>query len=701
MMQKQAQPRRILHSLIAAVIAVPLIASGLLLATSSTASAIDADWSQPSVPSTAFADNYAAHVSCVANTTFCVVLEPDSSTVTATSDYIGDASLVTTDGSDWTDYATLPFATDEGGNSVPVQWNAVSCYSQSDCWVAGSGPEEQPEVAQSTDGGETWALMTPDAWATGSYTWWPNSIDCVTAATCWLAGVVSDDGGAVAAVTTDSGQTWTTFATSADASEDWVDDATLPFTGQIDPTDPTEWTGMYALEGISCVSALSCVAVGGLNDSEGTAQAISTTDGGASWTLSPDPTLSGIQSFWGLSCVAQASGVPWCEGVGSALSASGPVTLTSADGGVTWSGEEFLEGGGWLSSDSCADVSDCWAGGAGTALSLAGTNDGGQTWQTTDDDTTDEEVAVSCASVDFCVATTGDGLFVTTDDGGLVQSSALDRPLARSTRSKAADSTTEKLPEVTPQSASTQAGKPFTFVDQDRSARSGAPVTLHIKSPMGTTTASTTVQLNDFFSYRFTSLMTGATTITPYVGASKRPSVVVNAYPAAAPVVSSVTPAAGPTAGGNSVTISGRNFTGATKVLFGSSAGTLVRVAADSLTVTAPKGAGVVPITVVTAKGGPSSISSKARYTYAPAPSVSHVSPGSGVTAGGNLVELRGTGLVWARQVRFGTHAASDIRVLNAGTISVRAPAGTGKVNVVVIAAGGTSAVAKGTTYSY
>ncbi len=57
---------------------------------------------------------------------------------------------------------------------------------------------------------------------------------------------------------------------------------------------------------------------------------------------------------------------------------------------------------------------------AGTALALTGTTDGGTTWSApVTSDTTNEEGSVSCLSTLICVTTTDNGLWVTTDGGGL------------------------------------------------------------------------------------------------------------------------------------------------------------------------------------------------------------------------------------------------------------------------------------------
>jgi len=697
---------RALVSACAALSALPLLAGGLLLATSGPAAAVDSDWVQQTVPATSFAAaGTPSPVSCVAGTTFCVVIERDS-IVPRTNFPSGDAALVTTDGSVWKLYPTLPLTTDPTwGVTTPssVQWSAISCYSEKDCWIAGAGPTDEPEVANSTDGGQTWTLETPDLWANGGPTWWPNSIDCVTATTCWLAGQDADSvQDPVVAVTTDEGGAWSVMSTSADASESWVTAASLPSRVSNDPN------GMYLLSGISCVSVLSCVAVGGINESDGTAAVISTTDGGASWSLSPDPALVGIQQLMSVSCVAQSSAIALCEAVGSALT-SGPVTLTSSDGGTTWSGEEFLHGAGWLSSISCADAGNCWTAGAGTTLSLAGTNDGGQTWLPTGGNTSNQEGSVSCASSVFCAATSVGALFVTTDDGGLTPALATQgkaRPAISMTQP-----VTKRLPVVTPKAATARSGDPYTVVGKDFSplAAPGDTVTLRISSPSGpASVAVTKLQLNDFYEYRIKALHAGATTVTGSVAQArtattiKLSSVVVRGYADAAPGVVSVKPSAGPIRGGQKVTITGTNLSGATSVEFGARAGTRVRViSSHTMTVTAPRGSDTVPVTVVTSRGGTSAIAAAARYTYATGPILRRVTPAKGSAKGGNTVVLQGTGLVWALQVKFGTHLASHIRVLSADAISVRVPAGAGKVSVVVTASGGTSARTRSSVYSY
>ena len=59
---------------------------------------------------------------------------------------------------------------------------------------------------------------------------------------------------------------------------------------------------------------------------------------------------------------------------------------------------------------------------------------------------------------------------------------------------------------------------------------------------------------------------------------------------AATPMVTGITPASGAAAGGDTVTVTGTGFTGATAVTFGSVAGTDLPVVSDTqLTVTSPR----------------------------------------------------------------------------------------------------------------
>ena len=116
----------------------------------------------------------------------------------------------------------------------------------------------------------------------------------------------------------------------------------------------------------------------------------------------------------------------------------------------------------------------------------------------------------------------------------------------------------------------------------------------------------------------------------------------------AAPTVTSVSPNAGSTAGGNTVTINGSNFVSGANVKFGATASALVTfVSATQLKAVAPAhAAGTVDVTVTTA-GGTSATVAGDRYTYDARPTVTSVSPNAGSTAGGvNTVTINGSNFV-------------------------------------------------------
>ena len=85
------------------------------------------------------------------------------------------------------------------------------------------------------------------------------------------------------------------------------------------------------------------------------------------------------------------------------------------------------------------------------------------------------------------------------------------------------------------------------------------------------------------------------------------------------PVVSGISPATGPAAGGTVVTVTGSGLTGASTVQFGAHAGSDLQVLSDtSLTVTAPAGAGTVDVTVGN-QAASSSATQADLFTYLPA----------------------------------------------------------------------------------
>jgi uncharacterized repeat protein (TIGR03803 family) len=169
----------------------------------------------------------------------------------------------------------------------------------------------------------------------------------------------------------------------------------------------------------------------------------------------------------------------------------------------------------------------------------------------------------------------------------------------------------------------------------------------------------------------------------------------------AVPTVTAISPASGPLAGGTMVTITGMDLLVATAVNFGTKAGTIVLDTGTQIVVKSPAGAaGAVDVTVTTG-GGISSTSLADQFTYLAAPTVASVSPNKGPLAGGTSVTITGTNLANAAAVNFGAVSATILSDTDT-QIVVTSPAGdVGAVDVKVVTAGGTSAVASGDKFTY
>jgi uncharacterized protein YhjY with autotransporter beta-barrel domain len=167
---------------------------------------------------------------------------------------------------------------------------------------------------------------------------------------------------------------------------------------------------------------------------------------------------------------------------------------------------------------------------------------------------------------------------------------------------------------------------------------------------------------------------------------------------AAVPSITGLSPDQGALAGGNVVTITGANLTGATVVLFGASPATFTVDSATSITATAPAGsAGTVNVTVTT-PAGTSATGPANQYTYVSGPTITAVSPGSGPITGGTAVILTGTGFTGATTVTFGGTPAIAFTVDSPTQISATAPSGSAGPAVVAVTTPG--GIATG-TYTY
>ena len=170
----------------------------------------------------------------------------------------------------------------------------------------------------------------------------------------------------------------------------------------------------------------------------------------------------------------------------------------------------------------------------------------------------------------------------------------------------------------------------------------------------------------------------------------------------AGPTVANVSPSAGPTPGGTTVTISGTEFTGATAVSFGGVSASFTVNSDTQITAIDSAGSGTVDVTVTIAGGVTSATSTEDQFTYIAVPTVTSVDASNGPAAGGTSVNIFGSGFSGAAVVSFGGVNAASFTVDSDTEITAIDPAGNGVVDVTVtVPIGGTSATSNADQFTY
>jgi IPT/TIG domain len=167
------------------------------------------------------------------------------------------------------------------------------------------------------------------------------------------------------------------------------------------------------------------------------------------------------------------------------------------------------------------------------------------------------------------------------------------------------------------------------------------------------------------------------------------------------PVVTSVLPAAGPTAGLTPVTIRGSGFTAATAVTFGGLATGYSVVSDTEVSAISPAhSAGPVDVQVTTS-AGQSFVAPADEYTYGGGPEITALGCVVGLTTGGTAVAIKGTGFSAAVDgVFFGGRPALHYFFV-APDVLATAPPGAGTVDVRVSVAGQLSPVVPADQFTY
>jgi alpha-tubulin suppressor-like RCC1 family protein len=195
------------------------------------------------------------------------------------------------------------------------------------------------------------------------------------------------------------------------------------------------------------------------------------------------------------------------------------------------------------------------------------------------------------------------------------------------------------------------------------------------------------------------------------VSASEGENLALLAPAPAKPVVTSIIPASGPTAGGTSVTIEGTGFgatTATNTVTIGGAAASVTAASATSLTVTTPVGsAGAASVVVANTSDG-LSVTDAGAYTFLPSPpTVTSITPSSGPDTGNQTVTIKGTGFVAGAEVLFEEGGqtnvyASDVHVVSDEELTALTPANSPEEeNVVVRDANGSSPVSNLILYTF
>jgi hypothetical protein len=151
------------------------------------------------------------------------------------------------------------------------------------------------------------------------------------------------------------------------------------------------------------------------------------------------------------------------------------------------------------------------------------------------------------------------------------------------------------------------------------------------------------------------------------------------------PEPQTIFPAEGPTGGGSTFTIAGRNFSAGARVFFGTTEATTAMVMSPTvITGTTPaRAAGAVDVRVQNPDGQTGALTMG--FTYNAPPTVALVRPGAGPVAGGSTLFITGTGFRPGATVAIGGAMATAVRVVSDTQLYAVTPAGApGAADVVV-----------------
>lgn len=362
----------------ALAVALVVLFTGLLTCVSgSRASAAPTSWSIVASPNTTSGEDWLTGVSCV-NGTFCFAVGRS-----------GYSTLVEAwNGSAWS-ITPSPNSPDQPSNSL----SSVSCVSTTFCMAAGTAAccDYSYYPLFEKWNGSTWTLADENV-GFGAL----RAVSCATTTFCMAVGGAHGVGADVLIETWD-GTTWTETPSPDPGSKTYVLEGVSCVTATncfavgsssdfppstsgrplIERWDGLNWSVVSSpdlnsrhLSAVSCVTAMSCVAVGGT--------LVESWDG-TSWVVTPSPNQSGYMELKGVSCDSPTS----CAAVGVQQPSTGPSqTLTESWNGTSWSvvpspnsgtGNDSLGGVSCTHGEGCQAVGVTYDSG-GETLVLSGSD---------------------------------------------------------------------------------------------------------------------------------------------------------------------------------------------------------------------------------------------------------------------------------------------------------------------------------------
>ena len=207
---------------------------------------------------------------------------------------------------------------------------SVTCVSATDCWAVGPYYTGAFQTLIEQYNGTSWSIVSSPN-TSPSYNNYLYSVTCVNASACWATGYY------------------------VNASPNYLQTLIEKWNGaswSIVSSPNTSMTQNNVLEGVTCVSASDCWAVGYYLNSYN--QTLIEQWNGTSWSIVSSANPSTFDYLFAITCVSATD----CWAVGD--SGLGGPQLIEQWNGTSWS-TDLSTGGGTNDGVSCVSASDCWA----------------------------------------------------------------------------------------------------------------------------------------------------------------------------------------------------------------------------------------------------------------------------------------------------------------------------------------------------